>query len=156
MNFKETGNKVPVTVDELIRFSEQQLGEFDALVSQSKAIPSQNPYTDPIIYTTQEGQTIMVPQEILKLAVNNWYNKPGRNVPVMQQTNQEVVQEEMRPKKLPQKKVIYVQENGNDFVKLGILIFAALLALYLFVKMGKTESAPFGVTNEQLRYYLTK
>lgn len=155
MNFRETGNKVPVTVDELINFSERQLGEFDALVSQSKSIPSQNPYTDPIIYTTQEGKTIKVPQEIQKEAVNNWYNKTGRNVPVMQQSNQEVVQEEMRPKQLPQKKVVYVQENGNDLVKLGILIFAAMLALYLFIKMGK-ESAPFGVTDEQLRYYLTK
>ena len=156
MNFEETGNKVPVTVDELMKFSEQKLAEFDQQVSKSKSIPSPNPYTDPIIYKTKDGKTIMVPTEIQKQAVNDWYKKTGRNVPIMQQTNQEMEQV-IKPKKFPQKKVVYVYENGTDLVKLGILIFAAVLALYLFFKMdNKQTSSPYNINTEQLRYVLAK
>ena len=153
MNFKETGNKVPISGEELINYVQHKLGEFDAPSSQQKSIPFINPYSQEIIYKTKDGKTIKIPEEIQKQAVDLWYQKTGKNIALMQQI--QPLQPEI--KSSPQKKVVYVYENDDSLIKLAILIFAAVLALYLFFKMnGQSSASPFGVNTEQLRYYLTK
>jgi len=151
MNFKETGNKVPVTSQELIMFCQAKLAEFDESVSANKTIPLVNPYTDKMLYATKEGKTIMIPQEIQKQAVNFWYEQTGRNVPLMQQTNPEASNTQII---IPKEKPIVKEER--DYIKLAILILAAMLALYLFIKIGNKSDVKFGLEPQRLRYYMTK
>ena len=162
MSFQETGNKVPISADELSNYVTSQLQEFDLTISKKKTIPEFNPYIHPIIYKTKDGKTIKIPEGIQKQAVDLWYQKTGKNIPLMQQMQQqpqpqpqpqqEIQSQEMQ---LP-KKVIYVYENDTSLIRLGILIFAAVLALFLFFKMNNSSSSPFNINTEQLRYYLTK
>ena len=158
MNFQETGNKVPISGEELINYVQHQLGEFDVQSSQQKTIPSFNPYSQPIIYKTKDGKTIRIPDEIQKQALDLWYQKTGRNVPAMQQVQQvqQIQPMEQQEERAPKpRKVVYVYEKDDSIIKLAILIFAAVLALYLFFKMNKSTSGA-RVNTEQLRYYLTK
>ena len=151
MNF--TGNKIPVTSQELIMYCQHKLAEFDESVSSNKTIPLINPYTDKIVYVTKEGKTIMIPQEIQKQAVNFWYEKTGRNVPLMQQTNPDAHNDKMMLR--PRRK--HIIREQKDYVRLAILVFAALLALYLFFKMSnKHNDVKFGMDPERVRYYLAK
>ena len=164
MSFQETGNKVPISADELSNYVTSQLQEFDLTISKKKTIPEFNPYIHPIIYKTKDGKTIKIPEGIQKQAVDLWYQKTGKNIPLMQQMQQ---QPQPQPQPQPQqeiqsqemqlpKKVIYVYENDTSLIRLGILIFAAVLALFLFFKMNNSSSSPFNINTEQLRYYLTK
>jgi len=157
MSFQETGNKVPISTEELIKYVQFKLSEFDIIVTNQKSIPPFNPYVDEIIYKTKDGKMIKVPEEIQKQAINIQYQQTGRNIPQAQQMPQTQMQmKPMRRHKL-QKKVIYVYEEDNNPIKLGILIFAAILALYLFFKINSdSKSSPYGVNTEKLRYYLTK
>jgi hypothetical protein len=149
MNYKETGNKIPISVPELIDFAHQKLAEYDSAVSTNKSISFQNPYSEPIIYPTKDGKTIMVPNEIQKQAIDLWYNKTGRNVPVMQQIpqNEQIVEQ-------PKQEVIYVYEDGNDIFKLAILIVAALFALYLFFNMRETSGSSMSM--DKVKFYLVR
>jgi hypothetical protein len=159
MSFRETGNKVPISTEELIKYVHFRLLEFDAIVSEQKSIPSFNPYVDEIIYKTKEGKTIKIPVEIQKQAIDMLYQQTGKNIPTSQQMPQTQPRQQMKPTRRPklQKKVIYVYEEDNNPIKLGILIFAAILALYLFFKINSdSQSSPYGVNTEKLRYYLAK
>lgn len=137
MNYQETGNQVPISQQELIIYVHQRLEDYDRKVSVLKTPTSPNPYTDPLIYTTKEGKTIKVPEEIQKEAVHEWYRQHGTNVPVMQRTPDIPPQLE-RPHR-PKKAIMYVYEDGYDWVKISILATAALIALYLFLQMNKNK-----------------
>lgn len=157
MSFQETGNKIPITSQELIHHCQKKLAEFDEMISADKTIPPNNPYTDKIIYVTKDGKTIMIPETIQKQAINIWYDKTGRNVPVMQQ-NAPTNPKMMKRNRLRMKKEMPDVHENKDYVRLIILVFAAILALYLFFKMGQTpnNNVTFGLNSEKLKYYLTK
>lgn len=70
--FKQTGNQVPVRMDEMISYIHDRLDQYDKLTEATQAKPSYSPYRDPMIYTTQEGKTIQIPTEIQKKAINQW------------------------------------------------------------------------------------
>jgi|LakMenEpi03Aug12_release.lakeMendotaPanAssembly.Ray.scaffolds.fasta_scaffold295451_2 hypothetical protein len=153
MDFRETGNKIPISSDELINYAQTLLADFDTKISTNKSIPSVNPYVQPLIYKTNDGKTIRIPDEIQKQAVHIWYQKTGRNVPVMQQINQDYKEAPTIDQK---QKVVYVYENSDNYINIGILIIAAVLALFLLFKItGNTGHRSFNITSEQIRYYLT-
>lgn len=70
--YQETGNQVPVTVDELKECVNLKLAEFD---SQPDKAGLQNPYVNDIIYQTKNGKTIKVPKNIQLDVVNDWVEK---------------------------------------------------------------------------------
>lgn len=135
MDYQETGNKIPISAQELIDYVKMQLAQHNTFVAANKTLPDYNPYTHPIIYKTKDGKTIMIPDEIQKQAISQWYDQHGTNVPAMQQVPQEPTQITKLPQGKP--KIIYEEENDNtDTMKIGLLIFAVCFALYLFYKWG--------------------
>ena len=136
MNYQETGNQIPISQQELIIFVHSKLEDYDRKVSVLKMPTSPNPYTDPLIYTTKEGKTIKIPEEIQKQAVHDWYRQHGTNVPVMQRTP-DIPPQLDKNQRQPRKAVMYVYEDGYDWVKITILVVAAIIALYLFFQMNK-------------------
>lgn len=172
MSFRQTGNKIAVTGQELIAYVKQQLANYDGSISKNKSLPKSNPYTHPIIYKTQNGKMIQVPEEIQKQAISSWYQQNGTNVPAAQQTAEidPLMENEMRQ----EQKVVYVEDNSTNWLKLAMLILAGLLAVYLLYKMSTPANYGYAVpvtglsvgpapptaaslmTNEQIRYYLTR
>jgi len=131
MSYKITGNKIPVTKDELINYTHKQLQLYDT--GKLKDI---NPYTQQVIYITKDGKMIQVPQDIQKEAVASW--KPQARMPVMQ-IKKEVDEE--------------AGTGQTDYLTIGILILAAILAIYLFNKTGLISNT---YVNPNTRYYLTR
>ncbi|QKF94285.1 hypothetical protein QKU48_gp0827 [Fadolivirus algeromassiliense] len=154
MNFQETGNKIPISAQELVEYVHNQLAAYDAFIAANKTHPDFNPYTHPIIYQTKDGKTIKIPDEIQKSAINDWYQQHGTNIPVMQQVPQQ--QAPVIPK-LPQGKpqIIVEDDNGGEFMKLGLLIFVAVVALYLFYKYNHKSSGS-SLNTEQIRAFMSK
>ncbi len=74
IEYKETGNKVPLPMDELLNFAQEKLQEFDKLVEATQTRPTNSPYTNPIIYTTKEGKLVQIPEYIQQQAINLWNN----------------------------------------------------------------------------------
>ena len=126
MSYKQTGNKIPVTKDELINYIHEQLTFYDVC-----KLKDMNPYTQPIIYITKEGKMIQVPQEIQQEAVASWN---------------------------PRSKFIKTQDEDDesgktDYITVGMLILAAIIAIYLFYKSGLIGNVN---VNPNTQYYLTR
>ena len=105
MNYQETGNKIPVTEDELLKVMNQKYIDY-----YNNQTTSSNPDTQDIIYTTQDGKTIKIPDEIKIKAKTIWLKS--------------LMESE------PSKKINKTKKSTN-FINMIILFIAALIALYL-------------------------
>ena len=153
MNYKETGNKIPISSEELMSHVHKELAIYDRKIAITKVPSTPNPYTDPIIYKTAGNKVIRIPDDIQKMAIHIWYQRNGTNVPAMQQPPAEHVE----PMKLTnnQKKIVYVHEDGYDTLKLSILIITAIIAAYLFFQMRRNSMNNMS-NNIPMRYYLVR
>ena len=161
MNYRETGNKIPISTQELSNYVYKQLALYDEQIKTTKILPNYNPYTQPIIYKTKAGKSIRIPEEIQKNAINDWYTRTGTNIPIMQRQTSEVEQEleiEINEDIPETTNGIIAQSNSNahnyNVISIGILIFAAILAIYLFYKIGNDTNSIQKIP--QTRYYLTR
>ena len=132
MNFQETGNKIPVTAQELIDYVQQLLEKHDTDISTNKVLPNFNPYTNPIIYNTNDGKTIKIPEEIQKQAIDLWYQKNGTNVAVMQQVQPQQIYNQYTEQTVDENK----NRENTDYFTLFILIIGLVFALYLLYNMN--------------------
>jgi hypothetical protein len=139
-----TGKKVQVTAQDLIKCVIRKLELYDIQLRTTQNRPRVNPYTQEIICQI-DGKTVRVPENIQKQAINIWYARTGVNVPAQHQESQETVQLPVR------RRTVIVKEDGYDFLNIGILILAAILALYFYVKLSQSESGAAG----SKRYFLS-
>jgi hypothetical protein len=165
MKYQETGNRVPVSVEELVKYIQSKLYAFDELLEVTRKPPSYNPYKEPIYYTTKAGKTIMIPKEIQEKAIEEWRQRKGQYhvFPMAQEQEQPQIQEQKQmpvfeipkmpgmpqmpipmipqlPKQemYPQKKqgkTVYVVEQKKDYWKMILLIVASTLAIYVAYKL---------------------
>jgi hypothetical protein len=148
MNYQETGNKVPIASQELTNYVYKKLATYGEQIKTTKIMPSRNPYTQSIIYKTEDGKTIKIPKDIQKQAISNWIAKMGDNVPSLP-----TYKTEMNPE-TPNISNTLSNMGNKDWITLAILIFAAVLAIYLFYKIGENKCETVPMT--QTRYFLTK
>ena len=87
--FEQTGNQVPIRIDELIACVHERLEQYDKLTEATQATPSYSPYLHPIIYTTNEGKTIQIPPDVQKKAIDQWKEVKKQQT---QQNSQELQQ----------------------------------------------------------------
>ena len=138
MSFQETGNKIPVTHEDLIKYCQYKLAQFDIAIATNKDItPNPNPYLDNLIYETEDGKTVMVPEEIQKEAIDMWRKRKNQ------------------PKKQIIKQQQYPQKTKKNYIVLIIWILVALLSAYFFFR-SNTQAIKVGLDTEKLTYYLTK
>lgn len=127
MSYKQTGNKIPVTKDELINYTHNQLQSFD-----SGKLKDMNPYNQPIIYITKDGKMIQVPEELQQEAIASWNPQPKYSAVNSQED----------------------KESGEtDYITIGMLILAAIIAVYLFYKSGLMSNMNI---DPNTRFYLTQ
>lgn len=78
--YQQTGNKIPITLDELMQAVFYRLEMYDKLIGGNETSNNTyTPYIDPIIYNTQDGRTVEVPKEIQRRAIEEW--KLKREIP---------------------------------------------------------------------------
>lgn len=77
IQYQKTGNDIPLPVDTLVNFVMEKCKEYDTLVDATGTQPTQSPYTDPVIFTTDEGKTVQVPQYIQQQAIKQWSEDRG-------------------------------------------------------------------------------
>jgi hypothetical protein len=70
--YTQTGKNIPVNFEELSTHIEKVLYNYEI---RSNRDSNYNPFTDPIIYTTNDGKTIQIPDSIQQKVVNEWNNK---------------------------------------------------------------------------------
>lgn len=129
MSYQITGNKIPISKEELINYTHKQLSLYDAGKMQDA-----NPYSQPIVYITKEGKMIQVPQEIQKEAISSWTPKP-------------------KVQKAPVRVSVEAEEKEDpDYITIGILLLAAAIALYLFTRSNKGSV----MIDPNTRYYITQ
>ena len=128
MNYQETGNKIPITEAELINV---MITKYDAY-AQNPSLP--NPDTEPVIYTTQEGKTIKIPDEI-KMKAKGQMPQKVISVPV---------------------KVIQIYDESQKLTNIVILVVAVLIAAYLLYKFGNKFRDSYNIGTEELKLYLTR
>ena len=78
-DFIQTGNAVPVSEQELYEYVYENLERYDNLLQASEAQPSYSPYTQPIIYTSNNGKQVQIPEEIQKNAIDMWKKRKHEN-----------------------------------------------------------------------------
>ena len=102
--FERTGNRVPLTPDELIAGVKEQLRLYDHNPNQST-----NPYQDPVIYTTAQGNQVQVPAPLQIKAIEEW----------MQQ--KEVMRSQMLQSRLPQSRLLQTPQTPQTLQTLQTL-----------------------------------
>lgn len=117
MDFKQTGKQIEVTVPELTEYVIKQLDLYDKYGDKNDGCP----YTDPIIYTTKDGKTIMVPKDIQKSIVDT--RKPIETF------------QEMKPVKKIEKNIEKTKESSDW--KLYVFIIIGFIVCYLLYKSYK-------------------
>ncbi len=70
--YQQTGKSIPIQVPELISFVHNKLDQYVALTNATQMKPDFDPFSDPLIFTTQEGKLIQIPKDIQKQAVASW------------------------------------------------------------------------------------
>ena len=145
MNYQETGNKIPVDEEELIN---AMILKYDAYArSQNTDAPLPNPDKEPIIYTTKDGRTIKIPDEIKIKAKTIWLKDLIHKV-----QNKQVKMEDVGIK--PQTQVIRIYDDNQKLTNLVILILAVIIAAYLLYTYGGQFSTMYNTSTEQLKFYL--
>lgn len=141
-NFQETGNKIPVSEDELINYIYSQLAIFD------KTKQGTNPYTTQIIYKTKAGKTIMIPKDIQQRAISLWKmkNKVHENF-------QQEIQTEATAEAAKAEIINNATYDNYELLKFTLLILVIIITLYLFFNADNAKSA---FSTQNIRYYLTK
>lgn len=69
--YKTTGAQIPITKDELLYGVIDQLRQYDDLARRNQPT-THNPYQEPILYTTSNGQSVQVPSQIQQEAIQDW------------------------------------------------------------------------------------
>ena len=62
--YKHTGNKIPISMNEVVNHIEYLLINYDKLIETTGSEPTYNPYEQSIIYTTQDNKIIEIPKDI--------------------------------------------------------------------------------------------
>ena len=70
-NYRLTGNNIPINEALVMAHVKGQLDEYQKAINSSVK-PTFDPLNNPIIYTTPEGKTIQVPQQIQTKAIQEW------------------------------------------------------------------------------------
>lgn len=112
-DYQETGNQVPVTVNELKDCINIKLAEFD---SQPNKEGLHNPYVDDIIHQTKNGKTIKVPKNIQLDIVNEWVEKKKQS---LSEQNQDQSQHSSSgtPNSMPMQDLVMSEEDKMELLK---------------------------------------
>jgi hypothetical protein len=70
--YKMTGKEIPLNVNILVKHIHNKLDEYAFLKESTQTEPGSNPFTQPVIFTTDEGKLVQVPAEIQKQAISTW------------------------------------------------------------------------------------
>ena len=71
-DFTLTGYNVPVSMDQLINYVHRELDKYDNLVGMTNNTPQYSPYKNPIIFTTEDGRQVQIPEEIHREGIRLW------------------------------------------------------------------------------------
>lgn len=126
-NFQETGNKIPISFNELMDYAHMKFSEYN----KTKTGP--NPFTNPIIYTTKDGKTIMIPTDIQNQAIQLW-KKSGGVEPFQQEA-------------------VDIKKDNHEFLKFTLLTLIIIITLYLFFN-ADNDQAMFNT--KHIKFYLTR
>ena len=139
--YKETGNKVPLPMDELINFAQEKLQDFDRLVEATQSRPKRSPYNSPIIYTTKEGKLVQIPEYIQQQAINLWESaKRGLTNPPDRRQYQEEEEEELPFPEDPEdyeKLEKESKDEGNTWKYVLCFIITILILISSYVMMNE-------------------
>jgi hypothetical protein len=136
MNFKQTGNKIPVSADILTNYVNQQLNNYKG--------SGPNPFTTPIIYKTPENKSIMVPTNLQNQIINTWKSQhPEKFDDLLTEQEQ-----------IPLNPV--VKTDKYKTMKIIILVLIALFVLYLFFQHNNSNGEYLVGDRGRYSYFLTK
>jgi hypothetical protein len=137
--YKETGNKYPIPVNELLAYAQEKLQEFDMMVEATKTQPSTSPYTDPIIYATGEGKLVQIPEYIQEQAIQLWNNQKQGLTDVSNNAFNEELSNNDIDILSEDIEGIYDTESkkdkGNNYIL--YLVIVVLLAILAYISFGK-------------------
>lgn len=84
--YKPTGKEIPLNVNVLVNHVHNKLDEYMYLKETTQAEPPNNPFSQPVIFTTDDGKLVQVPVEIQKQAIASWKQKSTQNPSTMPDT----------------------------------------------------------------------
>ncbi len=155
-----TGNNIPVNINQLVDHVHQELERHDDLVRMTNNEPNYSPYTNPILFTTGEGQQVQVPQDIQQQAIKMWveskqhepegnsdgriYAQANQQYKELQETPEQVQsQEEVKPESQEstqtpaQSQPIYLIQNQDNTYFYLLLVIAGVGVMYYLYKNNK-------------------
>lgn len=119
--FQETGNKIPVTESELIKFMNLKYTEY----YNDNELP--NPEKNDVIYSTKDGKTIKIPDEIKTKAKAQWLKV------LLQDSQQNINSNEDFTKDSTENNT----KDSTNWWNIAIYIIVIIIALYLLYLLSK-------------------
>lgn len=115
--YQETGNKIPVTEDELLKVMNQKYKDY----YNDNSLP--NPDNTDVIYTTKDGKTIKIPDEIKMKAKTSWATA------LMKEKKEEI----------KKNKSDDVTKTSTIWGNMLILVIVIIIALYLLYVLNQKK-----------------
>lgn len=153
-----TGKNIPINTTVLMEYVINNLKMYHEYVNSTGDEPDFNPYNSPIVYRTDDGKSVEIPEEVKKEAIKVWNNKNNsinehtnneinnqnnefeelEETPTQQNINKPIKQyTESKYIKKPKEKIIYVEKKSNNII-LYLIILVVLIAIgYYFYKNKK-------------------
>ena len=133
---QRTGNVVNVPTSELVDFVRSAFNEYDRALEYTNEPPYPNPYTSQLIYTTKDGRTVEIIDEIKQFVIaqrRGDYDEPNYN-----DYEEELPLPPHRPiyraNSFPAQKHTTVQESKNSTVHWVVFIIALCIIGYILYK----------------------
>ena len=128
-SFQETGNQIPIPIDEMIEFVHHKLDEFNYIVKATHNKPTQTPFYNDIIYPTADGKLVKIPKFIQDQAIKLWFEKNQKGEVVS--NNKNPTNKAPTPTNInSQKKVVEETDYRNTII--FSLVLLVILGLYYY------------------------
>ncbi len=145
VEYQPTGNNINLRMDELVEFVLEKIQQYEYMVKATETVPSFSPFKDPIIFTTQEGKTVQIPEYVQKEAIKIWNQRKSKannqeesvediqELPIYESDDNEYDQKDYKKNK----KIDYEKEGEDSNFKYFILMLVFIGILFYFYNKKK-------------------
>lgn len=125
--YRKTGNTHHIPLPDMIEHVVMKINQFNEIKEATGGVPPQNPFSDPIVFTTKDGRTVQIPEQVQQQAVQEYHKMIIGDHDEVDEIEEEYIEE---PK-------LVVVEQDNTYMWMAIIILSLILLYFIYLQSKK-------------------